>query len=202
MTQLIAFGTVGILVAQVRSKLTLALELSRQDSLTSLPNSRAFYESAELLLAVARRSGGSLTIAYLDLDNFKHVNDERGHQEGDRALKVTADVLKGHFRASDLVARLGGDEFAIMLPDTGADAARTSLERVSALLASSMRGNGWPITVSIGAVFFVCAPATLERAVSGADALMYRAKKTGKNRVHIEVVDPGSPELGRREARV
>jgi diguanylate cyclase (GGDEF)-like protein len=189
LSQLIAFGTVGILVAVLRRKLDVEKSLSRQDSLTSLPNSRAFQEQADLILAIARRSGRPFTLAYLDLDNFKKINDQSGHQEGDRALRETAEVLRRRLRTSDLVARLGGDEFAIVLTDTPAEAAATPLERVRGFVDASMRSNAWPVTVSIGAVSYATAPSTLDEALRAADALMYRVKAGGKDRVRIEPGD-------------
>ena len=192
MSQLVAFCTVGILVAELRQRLLAEQSLSRQDPLTLLPNSRAFYERAVLLLAMARRSGRPIAFGYLDLDNFKKVNDERGHEEGDRALTEVAQVLRDHFRASDLLARLGGDEFVVLLPDIGPDAARASLERVCDLVAVAMRRNQWPVTVSVGAASYVHAPSTVEEAIHEADALMYRAKEGGKNSVLVAVVDSGA----------
>jgi diguanylate cyclase (GGDEF)-like protein len=192
LSQLVAFGAVGILVSDLRRRLLLEEDLNRQDPLTSLLNSRAFNEHGDMLLAITRRWAKPFTIAYMDLDNFKEINDVRGHMEGDRALREAAGVLKNHFRSSDLVARLGGDEFAILLFDTGADAARLSLNRVRDLLVAIMSRNGWPVTVSVGAVSYVNAPQTLKEAIHLADSLMYQAKKQGKNRVCIEAIDPAT----------
>jgi diguanylate cyclase (GGDEF)-like protein len=191
-SQLVAFGVVGILVCDLRRRLLVQEDLNRQDPLTSLLNGRAFHERGGMLLAIARRSAKPFTLAYMDLDNFKEINDARGHLEGDRALRGAAEVLKTHFRSSDLVARLGGDEFAMLLFDTGSDAARSSLERVRDLLAAAMRRNGWPVTFSVGAVSYMRAPQTLEEAIHKADSLMYQAKRQGKDRVHIEAADPAS----------
>lgn len=90
--------------------------------------------------------------------------------------------------AAILIARLAGDEFAILLPDSGADAALSSLERVRLALATAMERNGWPITASLGAVCCTQAPASVAVAVQSADAVMYRSKRGGKNRVHLELV--------------
>lgn len=188
-TMFVAFGTITFLVSELQHRLRLERDLSRKDTLTGLPNGRAFYEQGSLLLAVARRSSRPLTFAYLDLDNFKAINDQHGHKEGDRALIETAEALKLQLRASDLVARLGGDEFAILLPDTGLDAARASLERVRTHVAARMQQNRWPVTVSVGAVTYSRPPATLDEAVHDADSLMYRAKSEGKDRVSVEPID-------------
>ncbi len=183
---LVAFGTIAVLVSELQRRLRIERDLSRKDPLTGLPNSRAFYEHGSLLLAVARRSARTLTLAYLDLDNFKAINDQFGHLEGDRALVETAHALQQQVRASDLVARLGGDEFAILMLDSDVEAARTSLERVRNHVTTRMQQNTWPVTVSVGAVTYARAPTSLDNAIHDADAVMYRAKSAGKNRVTIE----------------
>ena len=191
-SQTLAFGLVGFLIAELRVRLALEASMSRQDALTGLPNTRGFLEQARLLLAVARRAGTPVTFAYLDLDNFKAVNDQHGHLEGDRVLTTAAAVLQRHCRTSDAVGRLGGDEFVMLLVDSGPDAAYSSLARIRELMVSSMRANGWPVTVSVGAACYVRAPATLEAALHGADELMYAAKRDGKNRVHVQVLESQS----------
>jgi len=187
LTQLVAFATVSVLVTELRRSLRLERELSRTDALTGLLNARAFREQGELLFAIARRTKRPLTLAYLDLDGFKQINDERGHQQGDQALLAVAETLKADVRKSDLIARVGGDEFALVLPETGADGARTTLERVRARIATRMQQSGWPATVSVGALAYPEGPPDLDEAIQDADALMYRAKEAGKDRVHVEL---------------
>ena len=142
------------------------------------------------------RRGARNRVHRLDLDNFKAINDERGHLEGDRALTMVAEVLTSQFRASDLVARLGGDEFGVLLPDTGGEAARASLERVRDLVAAEMRRNQWEVTVSAGAVSYVTAPVNLGEAIKEADDLMYRAKEHGKDQVLVEAREPQTTKGG------
>ncbi|MDA1081722.1 MAG: diguanylate cyclase [Gemmatimonadetes bacterium] len=114
-----SFLFVGLLIAKLRSVLAHTRALSRTDPLTLLRNSRAFFEDSAPLLALCLRTGRPLTVAYLDLDNFKTVNDARGHQAGDALLKDVAAAIRDALRPSDLCARLGGDEFAVLLPELG-----------------------------------------------------------------------------------
>jgi diguanylate cyclase (GGDEF)-like protein len=186
-TQMASFGLIALLVGSLVRRFEVERDLSRTDALTSLPNGRSFYEIAAVLIAGARRSGRPFTVAYVDLDNFKAVNDSRGHLQGDQALRAVAEVLRHATRASDVAARLGGDEFAVLLPDTGPEPARTVLERLLGMIADAMRQREWPITASIGAVSFPKAPATVEAAVHAADSLMYRVKERGKGQALVEV---------------
>lgn len=194
-SQLVAFGTIALLIVSLRRRLTLEQSLSRQDALTSLMNRRAFSEYSALLISVARRTRQRLTVVQIDLDNFKTVNDQRGHREGDRLLATIGGALARHFRSSDLVCRLGGDEFAILLPDTGPDAARASFERLRDVVGAAMRHHGWPVTLSAGGVTYEHSyPQTMEEALHEADIVMYRAKREGRNRIYIDAVsgDAGS----------
>jgi diguanylate cyclase (GGDEF)-like protein len=190
---ILSFATIAVLIGKLGRAFATQRELARRDQLTDLPNGRAFYEHAELLMAGARRSLQPFTIAYFDLDNFKAVNDERGHHEGDLVLGEVGKILKQQLRSSDVVARIGGDEFIAMLPSTGAPDARTVLERTRTTLAEEMAGRGWPVTMSIGAVSFREAPATLEEAVRIADDLMYEVKNSGKNSVQVKAIDGEGP---------
>jgi diguanylate cyclase (GGDEF)-like protein len=188
-TQLIAFALIGLLVAELQRRLRLERELARADGLTGLPNRRAFVERGAILLALARRARRPITVAYLDLDHFKQVNDQRGHHAGDRVLARTAEALRSACRSTDLLARLGGDEFAVLLPDTGADRASVALERMRSAVAASMKAHGDACTASIGAAAYTRAPLTLDDALHDADGVMYRAKLEGRDRVRIESVE-------------
>ena len=186
---LIAAGSVGGLVTVIRSRLEAEHDLGRKDSLTGLPNRRAFRERGELLLAAATRYGHPLALACLDLDAFKTVNDTHGHAEGDAVLAAVGAVLQRQTRAADLVARLGGDEFALLLVETDAEAAAILLDRLRGLIDAAMRAKRWPITVTIGAVAFAKPPPSLDEALRQADAVLYAAKRAGKNRVLLSRID-------------
>lgn len=196
-TMTVSFLTVNFLISALKLSILRERNASREDLLTGLANSRAFHEAAELLLQGARRSGRPLTLAYMDLDNFKSVNDTCGHAEGDQVLRVVGTVLKHSFRKSDLVARVGGDEFVVYLPDAGEDSARVALDHARANLLQAMAEHKWPVTVSVGAVTFSAPAVTLKEAMHCADELMYAVKALGKNRVHTRTVGPDLKPLPR-----
>jgi diguanylate cyclase (GGDEF)-like protein/PAS domain S-box-containing protein len=115
-------------------------EAATTDALTHLANRRAFYAAGETEVRRARRYQRPLALAYLDLDNFKAVNDGLGHEVGDALLVTVAALVRGNVRSTDMVARLGGDEFAVLLPETDDAAARTVMEKVSAALRETFFG--------------------------------------------------------------
>lgn len=190
--QAASFAVVGFLIAGLRATLERERGLSRTDSLTSLLNSRAFYEEAGRILALCRRHGRPATVAYVDLDHFKGVNDTKGHQEGDELLREVACGLRESTRPSDLCARLGGDEFVVLLPELGPEEAAAALDRLHRLLGALPTLRASDVTASIGGVTFLAVPDDLEGIVRRADARMYAVKAAGRNRVAIEVVDDES----------
>jgi len=174
------FVATGLLIAALQASLHRQRALARTDALTGLYGRRAFEERLEHDLALARRHGRPLTLVYVDLDNFKTLNDAQGHAAGDEALRRTARILQGATRRTDTVARLGGDEFALVLPETaraGADGvvAKARLELRAALAAMAPQ-----LDCSMGVMTFREIPERAEAAVRAADALMYRAKQQGK----------------------
>jgi diguanylate cyclase (GGDEF)-like protein len=161
--------------------------VSREDDLSGLPNSRAFYEFAEIERRRLARHGGALTVAYLDVDDFKGINDTLGHSAGDDVLRATADVLRSSLREVDLAGRLGGDEFAVILPDTDAAGATVVLDRLHVALGVEAALRGWPIGFSIGSVTFLSAPPSVDVMISKTDRLMYEVKRAGKNALRSAV---------------
>jgi diguanylate cyclase (GGDEF)-like protein len=149
---------------------------------------RAFTERVIGELERVRRYGFALTLAYIDADNFKNVNDRFGHSAGDTLLRKVVEALKSNVRANDSVARLGGDEFAILMPETDASAAMQIVRRIQRLLLSLMQGNGWDVTFSIGLITCIEPDLSVDQILRQADAAMYSVKKLGKNNIkHMEV---------------
>ncbi|MGD9853447.1 MAG: GGDEF domain-containing protein [Planctomycetaceae bacterium] len=160
---------------------------ARTDSLTGLMNRRAFREAAEREILRATRTGSPLAVAYLDCDNFKTVNDTRGHHEGDLLLKAIAETLQQSVRAMDTPARMGGDEFAILLPAADRQDAEHVVQRVRGALSETMDANEWPVTFSIGVVVHESIPESVDELIQHSDMLMYKVKHDRKDAVAYEL---------------
>lgn len=183
--QALAFWIVAELVAQLHAARLHESGLARVDRLTALLNRRAFLEQAPQMMALCRRHQWPLTLAFIDLDHFKELNDTLGHAKGDAALQEVADTMRARLRASDLISRIGGDEFAVMLPTLDAGEAGVILERLRAGIEQRMREMGCAVTASIGAINCAHPSAPIEQAMEEADRVMYLAKRAGKNRIEL-----------------
>ena len=182
---------VALLLARLRKLLDQERNLSRTDALTGLPNARALRETAFTEITRAQRYGQPLSLAFIDVDNFKQVNDSRGHRAGDRLLKYIATVLRANLRSSDFVARYGGDEFVIVLPSAEEHAARSAMDKLRDKVGEAMASEGWPITLSIGVVTHqLCgSTVTVDAMLDSADRLMYDIKSGGKSDARFETVN-------------
>ena len=161
-------------------------ELADTDPLTGIPNRRVFEQRIAEELDRARRYDQVVTIALIDIDDFKRINDANGHQVGDRVLKQLAALLKRELRTMDFVARIGGEEFVIVLPETGGTGARLFADRVLRRIANHRFTDGTedvPVTASAGlATFPDDRAADVEGLLKLADENLYRAKHAGRNR--------------------
>jgi diguanylate cyclase (GGDEF)-like protein len=142
---------------------------SRKDALTGLVNKGGFYQVVGSELEMCRRYQRTLSIAYIDCDNFKQVNDKFGHHIGDNLLRVVSETMVRKLRSSDLPGRLGGDEFAVMLPETNAEACRMVIEMLQQRLLHEMKAHDWPVTFSIGIATFTRMPPSIEDMIRQAD---------------------------------
>ncbi|MFO1430551.1 MAG: GGDEF domain-containing protein [Candidatus Competibacteraceae bacterium] len=179
------FMIITTLLVRLRQVLEHERALSRTDYLSGALNSRAFYALLDAEIERQRRHRHPFSLAYLDLDNFKSINDRYGHTTGDELLKIVARTIAENLRAIDAVARLGGDEFAILLLETPADVAQLAMERIQTLLLATMRQQQWPVTFSIGIVSCPVPPPSVDALIQLADDRMYLVKRNGKNNISL-----------------
>lgn len=181
-TRLLLLLMVALLLARLRVMLERERDMSRTDPLTGLLNLRAFREALVVELLRLQRYGQPFSLAFIDVDDFKQVNDSRGHGEGDELLKALAGVLRDSSRGTDVVARHGGDEFVVLYPVVDQAAARAVIDGLSSRAKAAMEQGNWPVSLSIGVV--TCergddVPA-VDALLAYADRLMYGAKACGK----------------------
>jgi len=181
------FVIVNHLLATVRGRLTDQEHLASSDPLTGLLNKRAFQACTARELARARRYHHPVSVAFVDLDGFKQVNDQMGHATGDLVLQAVAGVLRQNTRRSDIVTRIGGDEFAVVFPETDEHAAPQATQKLLDRGHEIFGSSGWPVSMSIGLVTFRTAPEGVEQLLRRADEAMYRAKSAGKSRIVHEI---------------
>jgi diguanylate cyclase (GGDEF)-like protein/PAS domain S-box-containing protein len=164
-------------------------DLAHHDPLTGVANRRYFYERAKQECARTKRRSSPLSIAVLDIDYFKQINDLSGHAVGDEVLKLLCNVSQHLVRETDIFARLGGEEFAVLLPDTNLDGAAVLAERLRQAIADSklpLSSGALNCTVSIGVAMLKSTDTCIEDCLVRADGAMYKAKQKGRNRVEIE----------------
>lgn len=181
--RLALFLVIGYTVSALKGAHEHERSLARSDPLTGVANARLFEELAGREVARAARNGEPLTVVYLDVDDFKRVNDECGHAAGDELLRCVAVEIENDIRSIDLLARLGGDEFGLLLPETDKRQARVVVEKLRGRLAGCIERHGWPVSMSFGCVTYLRAPHDVGDMVARADALMYEVKRDGKNGV-------------------
>jgi diguanylate cyclase (GGDEF)-like protein len=164
-------------------------QLATTDGLTGLANRRAMAGEIDAALALAHRSGQPVSLAIIDFDHFKRINDRHGHAAGDAVLTMAAQRLRGHLRAADRLGRWGGEEFVLLAPATPAAACVDLCERLRRDIAAASFAHGDPVTVSAG----VAALAPGDDAahwLARADEALYAAKDGGRNRVELRLRPP------------
>jgi diguanylate cyclase (GGDEF)-like protein len=197
----IRFGSymaMALVLGALRRSLLHEKELARTDFLSGLANSRSFYEVCEAETQRSRRYDRPMTLVYIDVDDFKSVNDRFGHRGGDTCLRSIGDAIRATIRQTDFAARWGGDEFVVLLPETDAEQARVVVQKLQAHLLVRMAAESWPVTFSIGVGTVHRAHATVDDFVGRVDTLMYLVKRQGKNGVRYQAWD--DPDAGERTA--
>lgn len=178
-------AVVGVAIAglsQLRRTQAQLQLLATHDPLTTVLNARAFASHVAQELGRNRRYGRPLALIYLDLDDFKKVNDAHGHATGDAVLRLVADAMRSAVRQADVVGRLGGDEFGVLMPETDGTLAHAVATRLAAGIRTVFRGTP-SVTASIGVVAVSGTEAGSDELLRKADQAMYEAKRAGKDRV-------------------
>jgi len=163
-------------------------KLATEDPLTGLGNRRAFFAGARREISHARRHRQPLTVALVDVDDFKQINDRWGHLQGDKVLLWIGKTLRSQLRSEDILARVGGDELAILLSDGTAQSARVVMEKIHDSIQKSVYELGVSVSVSIGVATFHPVPETVEDMLQAADRQMYRVKQKGKNNLEYALL--------------
>jgi diguanylate cyclase (GGDEF)-like protein len=190
---LVLYVATALAIAALRRALTAERAAARTDPLTGLPNRRAFQDTLEAEVDRSQRYGSNFSVAYLDLDGFKAINDRHGHEAGDAALRLIGSILSTRLREADVAARLGGDEFALLLAETDLNGARQLTERLRGTIFEGLRDRGWPVTVSVGLYSPAGTELDAREIVRRADRLMYDAKREGKDQIRGESAAPAPP---------
>jgi diguanylate cyclase (GGDEF)-like protein len=185
------FLIVVALLSTLKNAFQVQQDLARLDYNSGAVNARYFYELTQLEISRAQRYRFPLTLAYIDLDNFKFINDSLGHSVGDQVLLRVTQIVREQTRSSDIFARLGGDEFALLLPEINQTEVKIALSRVFSNLLAGMQDNGWPVTFSIGVATFLTPPPSVDEMVKTADQAMYSIKAGTKNGISFTLHSAG-----------
>lgn len=186
-TARLGFFLLPVFMIRLNRALQHEKELARTDFLTGALNARFFRELAQMEINRSHRYKRPFTIAFIDVDNFKTINDTFGHTEGDTVLRAIAMNIKAHLRKTDIVTRVGGDEFVVLLPETNAQTAPVVISNMLRALLNEMNENGWSVTFSIGVLTLSDPRLSVDEMLGRADQLMYRVKNSGKNNIQYAI---------------
>ncbi len=186
-TRLSFFTIIAYLLNRLHQSYEYERRLSRTDYLTGVFNRRAFFALLKAEMERQRRHQRPFSLAYIDLDDFKAINDRFGHSEGDRLLHDIATTMAENLRSSDVIARLGGDEFGILLLESNAEQAEQVMRRLQDQLRAAVQVDRGPVTLSIGITTFNQVPDSVDELMKQADAMMYQAKSSGKDTLQQQV---------------
>jgi len=179
--RLLFFLIITFLLSEMKKSIVILKRLSDTDSLTGLLNGRGFEKCTKRLMLQPKKKESVFSLAYLDIDNFKSINDKLGHSTGDLLLTTLAKAIKDCVRDTDIAARMGGDEFVILLASRNYDESVQIMNRMKEYADEIMNKNNWPVSLSIGVVSFLSPDSKIDSLLFKADELMYKVKNTTKN---------------------
>ncbi|MBU1237780.1 MAG: GGDEF domain-containing protein [Gammaproteobacteria bacterium] len=175
-----AFLMVSYILRIGRQRFMALREVATHDPLTGLNTRAIFRDALEKEIFRQRRYHGTFSLAIIDLDYFKQLNDTRGHDDGDVALQIVARTMEQYTRAADTLGRIGGDEFALLMPSTNQEDCDRVCNLLAERIALAMRKAGYAVSASVGGVTFEHAPVSSIEAMRAADTAMYQAKARGR----------------------
>jgi diguanylate cyclase (GGDEF)-like protein len=178
---LTTFLLISSLIAYLRVELEQNRNLYQLDTLTGIANSVGFHEAAQREIDRSKRLNRPFSLGYIDIDNFKFINDQMGRTVGDQVIREIAKDIQLNLRKSDLVARVGGDEFALLLSEAGQEASREAINRILHNLKNEMDSKGWPLTFSIGVLACIEHPKTVDEIMRLTSELRDFVKNNGKD---------------------
>ncbi len=184
------FLIVTYLLSELKEAYEREKTLARIDSLTGAANRRFFREILQEEIERLDRYKHPFTLAYFDVDNFKMVNDQLGHSQGDYLLMVIRETIEINIRQTDTLARLGGDEFSLLLLEIDYEQSNIVLNRIQEELLKMIKTEKMPISFSIGAMTYYVGPESVDRAIEEVDSLMYDIKNSGKNGLKHKIQNP------------
>lgn len=199
LTRAATYIFIVFIISWVKNLLSRIDDMAAHDPLTGLLNRRAFLEFGEEEIERSRRYGHKFAVVFLDLDNFKKLNDSRGHLVGDRALKAVSAALENTLRASDIVARIGGDEFSILLPEVDYDSAIEAGNKILLAIRTAMKDYP-PVSASIGVAWFATPMQSFQDMLDIADGLMYETKQQGKGEIMARRFDAAGQIVAEQDA--
>jgi len=183
------FLTVAYSITAIKKLLIKEREHAHTDDLTGVENIRFFYEQARIEISRSTTDKRPLTLAYIDIDNLRHINDTLGHTAGDYLLHEAAQIMRSTLRLTDIISRLGGSKFAILMPETQNENATAIIYKVQKHLLDMAEKNGWPVTFRTGVVTCDSPTYTIDELIKVAEDLMNAAKKTDKNMVKYKKLE-------------
>ena len=183
------FLIVAYSIAAIKKLLIKEREHENTDDLTGAANVRAFYEQARVEISRSAVHERPLTLAYIDINNLRHVNDTLGHIAGDYLLHEVAQTMRSTLRPTDIISRLGGAKFAILMPETKNENAAGIIDKVQDHLLDMVKKNGWPVTFSTGVVTRNGATGTIHELIKMAEDLTSTARDAGENMVKYAKMD-------------